>query len=304
LLNTGIPRAKTIFLTVAFLIGAQTLSLCRAELSTNSFAAGTGEALSGWQLTLQFEKSSYEPGEPVIAIVTLKNVSDEDQTWTGALLDSSDITFIASRGREHPRVEPWTGVFSANAAGSQFQHTMASKESRVYRIQLDQRMDLTQPGSYVVTATRIVPEAAYRFEFNPDGKLEVVPLDRPHTHRNEKLRSANVVIEMAKAKAGAALDSPSSSKESSPSNSPPKQIPTTSAGIRARQPDSTSEDSAEHSSSEANLMDSRATNPSTTSNAQQSGFPSGKAFAGGMIAALLAFIGAVLWRGALRKPAG
>ena len=244
----------------------------------------------------------------MIAVVTLKNVSDEDQTWTGALLDSSDITFIASRGREHPRVEPWTGVFSANAVGSQFQHTMASKESRVYRIQLDQRMDLTQPGSYVVTATRIVPEAAYRFEFSPDGKLEVVPLERPHTHRNEKLRSVNVVIEVAKAKAGAALDSPSSSNELSnepgTSNSPPKQIPTTSAVFRARQPGSTSGNLTEHSSVEANPMDGRDPNSSTIANSQQARFSSRRRFAGGIIVVLLAFLVAIVCRGALRKPAG
>jgi hypothetical protein len=176
-------------------------------------------------------------------------------------------------------------------------------------------MDLSQPGSYTVTATRIVPEAAYRFEFGPDGKVDVVPLKRPHAVRNEKLRSANVVIDIAKAKAGAAPEMRLPTNPSATSGSPPEPtrsvVQSSAAGSYApaslsRQPPNLpAGNPAEHSSMEADPKNDPDLDRRTTSESDPDGRLSpGKRIAGGITVALLAFLVAVVCRGALRKRIG
>src|SRR5687767_11122661 len=84
-----------------------------------------GEITYGYELTLALDKTTYSVGEPVIAKVVLKNVSDRDRTLNSARDASTEIWFIITHEREPAKTEPHGGsVFSANAIGAMFPHSL------------------------------------------------------------------------------------------------------------------------------------------------------------------------------------
>jgi hypothetical protein len=108
-------------------------------------------ALNGLQLSLRFEKEEFLAGEPVIAILLVRNVSE------------NEIMIRDSGFPQHSSMGKFTIVNSASRQVLPAMHTLyygsikgvslSPKAQDRYEINLEEIFDLSKPGSYLVYAS-------------------------------------------------------------------------------------------------------------------------------------------------------
>jgi hypothetical protein len=110
-----------------------------------------GKPVDGFQLSLRFEKQEFTNGEPVLATILMRNVSDKRQTYTTETIAGQPSPIHVFVWKEQAKLNlktndtlaPKVSVRSANLY-PQTQHK--------YRLRLDDYYDLSKPGKYSVQA--------------------------------------------------------------------------------------------------------------------------------------------------------
>jgi hypothetical protein len=123
----------------------------RESLPAEQFTEGNwGATTNGIQLSLRLEKASFTVGEPITAIMLLRNTTNNVQKYRVASVFGSDgpIDFIVadSNGALKPiSVEPKDIISSRQLA-------LAPTTQHKYEERLDSRFNLKTPGFYTVSA--------------------------------------------------------------------------------------------------------------------------------------------------------
>jgi LPXTG-motif cell wall-anchored protein len=104
--------------------------------------------LRGFQVSLRFPTNKYSIGQPIMAVVLVRNVSS-NLIYFGSPDGQAPVTFVvADDTRRSVKVKP-SGVqqpWSSKGVGLQ------PKTQRKYLERLDNRFELTRPGTYVISA--------------------------------------------------------------------------------------------------------------------------------------------------------
>lgn len=120
-----------------------------------------GTATEGFQLSLRFEKDSFTNGEPVVARVILRNVSDRSLTYPCENSpDETETSFVLLMGqaRLYGRydVRPGGGRPKAVHTGHGWTRLSPPGTQRKVFVNLSVIFDLTTNGQYVVYAKRAI----------------------------------------------------------------------------------------------------------------------------------------------------
>ncbi|MGH7989516.1 MAG: hypothetical protein ACREDS_04880 [Limisphaerales bacterium] len=110
-----------------------------------------GQATNGFQLSLRFEKQSFTNGEPVIATMLMRNVTDKSQiyfrpTHVAATKDGKPLKRKDETGFMQITVSPETKLFP--------------QTQNKYQENLNQIFDLSESGEYIFEAVCRHPKVA------------------------------------------------------------------------------------------------------------------------------------------------
>lgn len=114
-----------------------------------------GMPLEGMQLSFRLEKYSYEVGEPIKALILLRNLSLQDASWRGTRGTEEDYTFFISQTNGSMVSRRKANPFVTDVSGHSID--VASRSQNAYWIDLDIAYDLTVPGTYQIYLARKVP---------------------------------------------------------------------------------------------------------------------------------------------------
>ena len=234
-----------------------------ASFSTELDRQGNwGLVTNGLQVSIRMLKDRYEPGEPVSAMILVRNVTNKEVEYDNFFghtsggtshLDSKCCTVLAADaiGMPVPRTQPIPLMVDRIIKNS-----LAPRQQWIYVVRLDRIFDFSQAGDYRVAATL---GALTEIEgFTPD---------------NSRAKSDEVLIRML-AKEGASAAN---------STTVPEKLFAETSGQKTLHL---------HTSAPAPLL---ALKP------VEGGFSARGKTVLGLIAALLAIIGAVLWRACSRE---
>jgi hypothetical protein len=124
-----------------------------------------GPVQEGFQLSLRFEKASFTNGQPVIACLILRNVSDGRLRFSASYYGpEDDIRLVLMRDQERVsgKDEPKPGASFAERLkgthqGSSGSWPLEAGTQRKFFLTLSKTFDLATNGEYVVQAVRTVP---------------------------------------------------------------------------------------------------------------------------------------------------
>lgn len=132
-----------------------------------------GQPLEGFQMSIRFDKPRFTNGEPIVAQVILRNVSDRT-LWFPVVAhegDGSEYSVILSRNGEIlPRTDEPKGTnFIDNVkrlhAGSQGMRQSPTGTQWKFTVDISKLFDVSKPGKYIVQLKRKIPKL--------DGSSEV-----------------------------------------------------------------------------------------------------------------------------------
>lgn len=124
-----------------------------------------GPVQEGFQLSLRFEKASFTNGQPVVACLILRNVSDRrlrySQSYYGSEADWR-LILMRDQDRVYGRDEPKPGASFAERLkgihqGSYGSWPLEAGTQRRFFLDLNKVFDLATNGEYVVQVVRTVP---------------------------------------------------------------------------------------------------------------------------------------------------
>lgn len=124
-----------------------------------------GPVQEGFQLSLRFEKASFTIGQPVVACLILRNVSDGRLRFSASYYGpEDDIRLVLMRDQErvYGKDEPKPGANFAEGLkglhqGSYGSWPLEAGTQRKFFLTLSKIFDLATNGEYVVQAVRTVP---------------------------------------------------------------------------------------------------------------------------------------------------
>jgi len=137
---------------------AALLALPIARLAEEDWEGNWGFPLEGIQLSFRLEKYTYEVGEPMKALVLLRNVSEKTIEWRGSAGAENECLFAISREGgtwvERRKANPWFTDISGRP-------TVILPQAQVaYWIRLDLVYDLMTPGNYGLYVAYNIPRRA------------------------------------------------------------------------------------------------------------------------------------------------
>ncbi len=114
-----------------------------------------GKATEGFQLSVRFEQESFRAGEPVVAAVIIRNVSDRKVFYREYMIsrkDSSAFQFDVLDERQHPvdRLDPKAPDDITDGPHATLLLNPGT-QSR-YQVKLGEKFNFSQPGKYTVRA--------------------------------------------------------------------------------------------------------------------------------------------------------
>jgi hypothetical protein len=123
----------------------------RESLPVEEFSKGNwGIPTNGFQLSLRFEKTTYAAGEPIVAILLLRNVTNTILSYkvSSAVDQDGPISFVLSdaTGTIKPIPVETVDVISSRDV------TLAPSTQHKYMERLDKRFALKNGGQYTVYA--------------------------------------------------------------------------------------------------------------------------------------------------------
>jgi hypothetical protein len=122
-----------------------------------------GAPSQGYQLSIRLEKGTFTNGEPVIASVLLRNVSDRPlMYWVSTLGRETEVVVAKGQERLSGKDEVKPGATFAERlahldVGSSWDCTSPVGSQRRLVLELDKLFDLTTNGQYTAQARRRVP---------------------------------------------------------------------------------------------------------------------------------------------------
>jgi hypothetical protein len=110
-----------------------------------------GKVVDGYQLSLRFDKADYTNGEPIVATVLLRNVSDQPRTYVRqtVLGQRSPVFLLVWKNEEELKLKTVDNTVIISSASNV---TLQPRTQHRYRLQLDKFYDLSGTGSYSVQA--------------------------------------------------------------------------------------------------------------------------------------------------------
>jgi hypothetical protein len=145
-----------------------------------------GTVTEGFQLSLRFEKDSFTNGEPVVARVILRNVSDRSLTYPCEYSpDETETSFVLLTGHERLYgiydVRPGGGRPKALHTGHGWTRLSPPGTQRRVFVNLSHIFDLTTNGQYVVYAKRAIRNLFSSQEVDvTSGKSTFRIVEAPH----------------------------------------------------------------------------------------------------------------------------
>ena len=121
-----------------------------------------GTVSEGFQLSIRFEKATFTNGEPVVASIILRNVSERPLTYWVTTLGRETEVALARGQQRIPRKDELksNATFAERLShldvGSAWDCTSPVGTQRKFRVELDKIFDLTTNGQYIAQATRSV----------------------------------------------------------------------------------------------------------------------------------------------------
>ena len=160
--NTYGPCKEEFYYMNRFLLGEQLPECLSADLDTNG---NWGVPTDGMQLSVRLRRSQYLQGEPVVAIVILRNLShqsrasgqkrDVREDFEYTLSCGTNIwTWSASNSVVEPRVPP---ILMQTEGRMGFRYVFAPRSQRASQVVLSELFDLNQLGHYALHVTRQEP---------------------------------------------------------------------------------------------------------------------------------------------------
>ena len=110
-----------------------------------------GKVVDGFQLSLRFEKQEFTNGEPVLATILMRNVSDKQLTYGKELVTGrpSPINVLVWNEQEKLNLKTDDTLVPRASASNV---SLYPRTQHKYRLRLDKYYDLTKPGIYSVQA--------------------------------------------------------------------------------------------------------------------------------------------------------
>jgi hypothetical protein len=156
--------------TVAIALGAmaqttnssdKTFANTHDSQEDNRLREAAGPIAEGFHLTLSFEKASFTNGEPIVGVVSLRNITNRVLDYYAnirpyreiVVTDDAGQVLVSKAQASMTEIEKRLSKIVRNPQPS----TVEPKDVSEYTIQLDESYDLVKPGKYVVHATQIVP---------------------------------------------------------------------------------------------------------------------------------------------------
>jgi hypothetical protein len=109
-----------------------------------------GTPIAGVQLSLRLEKQEYFAGEPVNAIILIRNVSELPVHYLRAMIQERPSPIDVSVAREGRALEPKNGTVLTVISATPV--TLLPRTQHKYSVRLDAIFDLAKAGSYIVQA--------------------------------------------------------------------------------------------------------------------------------------------------------
>ena len=134
-----------------------------------------GEPVGGLQLSIRFAKPVFTNGEPVVAIVLLRNVSGGYVEWPHRYLENLAFSVTGPDGKDQPSPERELRIL-----GPGYYRFERNSQGR-FEIRLDAKFNFQQPGSYTVrvsTETRPTGGKPLRYPLVSSGKA-VIEIAKP-----------------------------------------------------------------------------------------------------------------------------
>jgi len=123
----------------------------KESLPADQFPEGNwGVTTNGFQLSLRFEKTAFAAGEPIVAILLLRNVTNNVVKYNVSSVAGQDgpIGFVVSNSAGIIKPIPAESVDVISSRGG----VLAPNTQHKYLERLDKRFDLKKSGSYTVYA--------------------------------------------------------------------------------------------------------------------------------------------------------
>jgi len=109
-----------------------------------------GPVTNGLQLSIRFEKTKYVTGEPITAILLIRNVSDKQESYPRAFIGKqpSPIEVTVLKGDKQLELKDKNGLLVVSAT----EVSLHPQSQHKYEVKLDHFFDLSQVGEYDVQA--------------------------------------------------------------------------------------------------------------------------------------------------------
>jgi hypothetical protein len=117
-----------------------------------------GDAVEGFQIALELDKSEVPEGEPILATVFIRNVSEKPLSYFVSIPErNSRIVVTDQTGQELAQKRTAKTAFSDRIIASK-NYTTQPGHQRQYTIRLDQLFDFKSSETYSVRVHRVVPK--------------------------------------------------------------------------------------------------------------------------------------------------
>jgi hypothetical protein len=122
-----------------------------------------GKVSDGFQLSVRMAKNTFTNGEPVIALILLRNVSDKPLTYYVFYPKDDDLKLHVKMGDK--QLNPKDAITTDMTFLEKLNHLNNGSRSmpmlpvgvqRLFKVRLDQSFDLTTNGQYSICASRAV----------------------------------------------------------------------------------------------------------------------------------------------------
>ena len=167
-----------------------------------------GWASEGMQMSLRFSKNVVSSGEPVVATILIRNVSDKPgyySLWGTSVEKDFSLTVVGESGaglaslraQSELSIDPGKSGFKqrlSNIVNSPKSVPLLPRAQNSHLIRLDELFDLRNPGKYYVTASHSIPTldrvgwgmtasgtAILEVQANPAQPVVPVPMFEPRT---------------------------------------------------------------------------------------------------------------------------
>lgn len=152
------------------------------SLPAKEFPSGNwGSPTNGFQLSLRFDKQLYEVGDPVIATILLRNVTNATLNYFSSISElGSAVDFQVANGEG--------AVLLANNERSDFYNVgnrqLAPGTQHKYQARLNGRVDLSKPGKYIVFARYPIAVQPERiFAYSAKVTIEIKDVSSPRSQQ-------------------------------------------------------------------------------------------------------------------------